>query len=74
MLRVSLVPLGSRGKPGRDHLALSLTISLHQGEGLAIPAVLQGCRLHVQMPINTHRLLLGIAAQYAQQNGRKRYL
>jgi hypothetical protein len=51
-----------------------LTISLHQGEGLTIPAILQGRRLHIQMPINAHRFLLGVTAQLAQQNGRKWYL
>lgn len=43
-----------------------LTVSLHQGEGLTVPAILQGCRLHVQVAIDAHCLLLGVGAQLAK--------
>ena len=44
----------------------TLTVPLHQGEGLAVPAVLQGRRLHVQVAVDTHRFLLWVGAQLAE--------
>lgn len=45
------------------------TISLHQREGLTVPAILQCCRLHIQVPIDADSLLLWVRAQGGQQDG-----
>lgn len=47
----------------------TLTIFLHQSEGLRVPAVIDGSWLDIQVAVDAHSLLTRVGAQGTQDDG-----